>query len=152
MKIEVKKYTKELMQDVIDFEKRLRKEETFWGWKIDEAYIESVRRSFEDVEFNTSISLLAYVDEKVVGRIDASIIASHFDGSKKAYLDWICVIKSYRHFGVAQRLLSELLQRLKEKNIETLIALTATNDEAQKFYRSIPNSQMKDIGIWIDVK
>ncbi len=152
MKIEVRKYTKELIQDVIDFEKRLREEETFWGWEIDEAYIESVRRSFEDIEFNTSISLLAYVDEKVVGRIDASIIASHFDGSKKAYLDWICVIKSYRHFGVAQRLLSELLQRLKEKNIETLIALTATNDEAQKFYKSIPNSQMKDIGIWIDVK
>lgn len=140
MKIEVRKYTKELIQDVIDFEKRLREEETFWGWEIDEAYIESVRRSFEDIEFNTSISLLAYVDEKVVGRIDASIIASHFDGSKKAYLDWICVIKSYRHFGVAQRLLSELLQRLKEKNIETLIALTATNDEAQKFYKSIPNS------------
>ena len=152
MKIEVRKYTKELIQDVIDFEKRLREEETFWGWEIDESYIESVRRSFEDIEFNTSISLLAYVDEKVVGRIDASIIASHFDGSKKAYLDWICVIKSYRHFGVAQRLLSELLQRLKEKNIETLIALTATNDEAQKFYKSIPNSQMKDIGIWIDVK
>lgn len=152
MKIEVRKYTKELIQDVIDFEKRLRKEETFWGWEIDEAYIESVKRSFDDSEFNTSISLLAYVDDKVVGRIDASIIASHFDGSKKAYLDWICVIKSYRHFGVAQRLLSELLQRLKEKNIETLIALTATNDEAQKFYKSIPNSQMKDIGIWIDVK
>ena len=152
MKIEVRKYTKELVQDVMDFEKRLRKEETFWGWEIDEAYIESVKRSFDDSEFNTSISLLAYVDDKVVGRIDASIIASHFDGSKKAYLDWICVIKSYRHFGVAQRLLSELLQRLKEKNIETLIALTATNDEAQKFYKSIPNSQMKDIGIWIDVK
>ena len=145
MKIEVRKYTKELIQDVIDFEKRLREEETFWGWEIDEAYIESVRRSFEDIEFNTSISLLAYVDEKVVGRIDASIIASHFDGSKKAYLDWICVIKSYRHFGVAQRLLSELLQRLKEKNIETLIALTAINDEAQKFYKSIPNSQMNKL-------
>ncbi|MBQ7360001.1 MAG: GNAT family N-acetyltransferase [Lachnospiraceae bacterium] len=152
MKIEVRKYTKELIQDVIDFEERLRKEENFWGWEIDEAYIESVKRSFDDIEFNASISLLAYVEDKVVGRIDSSMIASHFDGSKKAYLDWICVIKSYRHSGVAQRLLSELLQCLQEKNIETLIALTAANDEAQKFYKSIPNSEMKDIGIWIDVK
>lgn len=152
MKIEVRKYTKELIQDVIDFEKRLREEEAFWGWEIDEAYIESVRKSFEDVEFKSSISLLAYVDDKVVGRIDSSMIASHFDGSKKAYLDWICVIKSYRHSGVAQKLLSELLQCLKEKDIETLIALTAANDEAQSFYKSIPNSEMKDIGIWIDIK
>ena len=92
------------------------------------------------------------MDVKVVGRIDSSIIASHFDGSKKAYLDWICVIKSYRHSGVAQRMLSELIQRLKSQNIETLIALTASNDEAQRFYKSIPNSEMRDTGIWIDVQ
>lgn len=151
MKIEVKTYTKELIPDVIDFEKRLREEENFWGWEIDEAYMEAVNKSFEDVEFNTSLSLLAYVEGKVVGRIDSSMIASHFDGSKKAYLDWICVIKSYRHSGVAQSLLAHLLQYLKEKKIDTLIALTAANEEAQKFYKSIPNSEMKDIGIWIDV-
>ena len=92
------------------------------------------------------------MDDKVVGRIDSSIIASHFDGSKKAYLDWICVIKSYRHSGVAQRMLSELIQRLKSQNIETLIALTASNDEAQRFYRSVPNSEMRDSGIWIDIQ
>lgn len=92
------------------------------------------------------------MDDKVVGRIDSSIIASHFDGSKKAYLDWICVIKSYRHSGVAQRMLSELIQRLKSQNIETLIALTASNDEAQSFYKSVPNSEMRDIGIWIDIQ
>ena len=34
MKIEVRKYTKELIQDVIDFEKRLREEETFETQKI----------------------------------------------------------------------------------------------------------------------
>ena len=55
-----------------------------------------------DSAFADSISLLAYDDKKVVGRIDSTMIASHFDGSKKAYLDWICVIKSYRHQGIAQ--------------------------------------------------
>lgn len=152
MEIEVRVYTKELIQDVLDFEARLRKEEDFWGWETDEKYIDSVKKSFDDPAFDHSLSLLAYVDDKVVGRIDSSIIASHFDGSKKAYLDWICVIKSYRHSGVAQRMLSELIQRLKSQNIETLIALTASNDEAQRFYRSIPNSEMRDTGIWIDIQ
>lgn len=103
MEIEVRVYTKELVQDVLDFEARLRKEEDFWGWEIDEKYIDSVKKSFDDPAFDHSLSLLAYVDDKVVGRIDSSIIASHFDGSKKAYLDWICVIKSYRHSGVPLR-------------------------------------------------
>lgn len=152
MKIEVRKFTKESIQDVVDFEKRLREEENDWGWEIDEEYVEAVTKSFEDSEFNGSISLLAYVEDKVVGRIDASIIASHFDGSKKAYLDWICVIKSCRHLGVAQLLLAQLLQCLKDRKIETLIGLTDEGESAQRFYQSIPNSEMKDIGIWIDVK
>ena len=50
--------------------------------------------------FDNSLSLLAYMDGKVVGRIDSSAIFSHFDGSKKAYFDWICVIKSYRQKGI----------------------------------------------------
>ena len=84
MEIEVKVYTKELIQDVLDFEARLRKEEDFWGWEIDGKYIDSVKKSFDDPAFDHSLSLLAYVDDKVVGRIDSSIIASHFDGSKKS--------------------------------------------------------------------
>lgn len=80
------------------------------------------------------------------------MIASHFDGSKKAYLDWICVIKSYRHSGVAQVLLSALLEALKSRGISKLIALTAANEDTQRFYKSIPHSEMKDIGIWIGIK
>lgn len=152
MEIEIKIYKKENIDDVIRFEKNLRLEEDFWGWEIDEAYVKNVKDSFDDSSFNDSISLLAYAGNIVVGRIDSSMIKSHFDGSTKAYLDWICVIKSYRHKGVAQKLLEELRKQLKERNIDTLIALTAANEEAQNFYKAIPNSEMKDIGIWIDIK
>lgn len=152
MKIEIKAYTKNEIDDVIQFEKNLRLEEDFWGWEINEAYMISVKNSFDDCSFNDSISLLAYVGNTVVGRIDSSMIKSHFDGSTKAYLDWICVIKSYRHKGVAQMLLKELRKQLKERGVETLIALTAANEEAQRFYRAVPNSEMRDIGIWIDIK
>lgn len=152
MNLTTKPYTKDKIPDVIDFETRLRLEEDFWGWEIDDEYISSVEKSFEDSAFDNAISFLAYDNEKVVGRIDATIIASRFDGSKKAYLDWICVIKSYRHNGVAQRLLEALKEILKSKNIDTLIALTAANEEAQSFYKSIPDSEMRDTGIWIDIK
>lgn len=152
MQIEIRTYTKERIKDVIQFENDLRDEENFWGWEIDDEYKRSVISSFDDESFSDSISLLAYVDNRVVGRIDTSMIKSHFDGSTKAYLDWICVIKSYRHQGVAQALLNELRRQLKERQINTLIALTASNEEAQKFYKSIPDSKMKDIGIWIAIK
>jgi len=148
----IKPYTADRIQDVLAFERQLRAEEDFWGWEINEGYIDAVQKSFSDERFRNSISLLAYDQQgRVIGRIDSSIIASHFDGSVKAYLDWICVLKSARHQGAAQALLSALKQRLKEKKIDTLIALTAANEEAQQFYRHIPNSIMRDTGIWIDV-
>ena len=152
MDLTIKPYTKDKIPDVVDFENRLRQEEDFWGWEINDDYVRSVEKSFEDHAFDNAISLLAYDGERVVGRIDSTLIASRFDGTKKAYLDWICVVKSYSHKGVAQRLLEGLKEILKSKNIDTLIALTAANEEAQSFYKSIPDSQMRDIGIWIDIK
>ena len=145
-------FTIDRFDDVIRFENDLRKEEDFWGWEIDEKYISAVRDSFSNKSFDDCICLLAYADGKVVGRIDASMIKTRFDGSVRAYLDWICVLKSYRHKGVAQSLLKELCNALKERGITSLVGLTAANEEAQKFYRSIPNSFMRDIGIWIDIK
>lgn len=42
MKIEIKEYIKDRIGDVLAFEKRLREEEDFWGWEIDEDYVRSV--------------------------------------------------------------------------------------------------------------
>lgn len=151
MQIEIVRYTKERIDDVIQYELNLRKEENFWGWEIDDAYIQNVKESFEKESFKNSISLLAYVDNKVVGRIDSTMIASHFDGSIKAYLDWICVIKSYRHQGVAQKLMTELRKQLKDAGVNTLIGLIASNDDTQRFYRSLEKSLIRDEGIWIDL-
>ena len=48
-------------------------------------------------------------------------------------------------------LLEELRKQLKELGVETLIALTASNEESQRFYKKVPNSEMRDIGIWFDI-
>lgn len=149
--MQIIRYTKDKIDDVIQFELQLRNEEDFWGWEIDDAYIESVKKSFEDPKFAHSLSFLAYIDGKVVGRIDSTLICSHFDGSTKAYLDWICVLKSARHLGVAQGLLAELRKNLREQyQVDTLIALMASNDEAQRFYRAVENAEIRDEGIWMD--
>ena len=149
--MEIKLYTKDRIPDVLQFERDLRLEEDFWYWEIDEKYIANVTASFENPAFATSLSLLAYMDGKVVGRIDSTLICSHFDGSVKAYLDWICVIKSYRHKGVAHALMQTLLKELKERKADTLIGLIASNEDAQHFYRSLPDSEIRDEGIWINL-
>ena len=151
-RIIIRPFTEDLLPDVLDFERRLREEEDFWGWESDEAYQKSVAESFHDERFANALSLLAYLDGKAVGRIDAVLLPSHFDGSVKAYLDWICVVKSARHLGVGQALLGELKKRLKERGADLLIALTASNEEAQRFYKSIPDSEMHDVGIWINIR
>ena len=149
--MEIRRYTKECIPDVLQFERDLRGEEDFWGWEIDEKYIADVTRSFEEPAFANSLSLLAYMEGRVVGRIDSTKICSHFDGSTKAYLDWICILKSCRHQGVAQALMTALRQALKAQGVDTLIGLIAANQEAQRFYRSLPQAMIRDEGIWIDL-
>ena len=150
MKIEP--YTKERMADVLAFERTLRQEEEgIFNWPIDEKYQTDMEKSFENPAFDNALTLLAYEDGKVVGRIDSTLICSRFDGSVRAYLDWICVIKSYRHRGVAQRLMDRLRQELKARGAGTLVGLIAANEEAQRFYRSMKGAEIRDEGIWIDL-
>jgi len=149
--MKIVRYEEKHIQDVVSYELTLRNEEPDWGWEINEEYINKVSSSFCDSKYNNALSFIAYIDNKVVGRIDASLIPTHFDGSMKAYLDWICVLKSYRHKGVAQALMKELRKVLKEEyNVDTLVGLIASNEEAQRFYRSLDKSIIRDEGIWID--
>lgn len=147
----IRAYTKERIPDVLAFERELRAQEDFWGWEIDENYIAAVTHSFDDPAFENSLSLLAYEEGRVIGRIDSTMICSHFDGSKKAYLDWICVLKSHRHKGAAQQLMQALRTELKSRGADTLIGLIAANPEAQRLYRNLDNALIRDEGIWIDL-
>ena len=90
------RYTPDKISAVTDYEQRLREEEPFFTWDIGESYQAAVRSSFSDPRFDACISLLAEENGKIIGRIDCTLIPSRFDGSTKAYLDWICVLKSRR--------------------------------------------------------
>ena len=147
----IRTYTEECIPDVLAFERELRVQEDFWGWEIHDDYVAAVTRSFDDPAFENSLSLLAYEEGRVIGRIDSTMICSHFDGSTKAYLDWISVLKSHRHKGAAQQLMHALRTELKARGAETLIGLIAANAEAQRFYRNMENAIIRDEGIWIDL-
>lgn len=149
--MEIIDYTRDLIPDVMDFERRLREEEPFYSWDIDEAYQKRMEAAFDDPRFANAVSLLAREGGRVVGRIDASLIASRFDGTVNGYLDWICVVKSSRHAGTAQALLAELRKRMKQAGAAQLIALMAANEEAQRFYRAVEGAAIHDEGIWINL-
>ena len=139
---------------VIAFERELRRQEpdTYY-WEPDAAYRKQLEQSFDDERFRTALSFIAVKEEKVIGRIDASLISSRSDASCfSAYMDWICVLKSERHHKVAQALLNALKEKCREQGAGVLIALTANNEEAQSFYKSVENASMHDTGIWIDLQ
>ena len=42
-----------------------------------------------------------------------------------------------------------LRERLRMRGIDTLVALIASNEEAQRFYRNIEGAQIRDEGFWL---
>lgn len=151
---EIKEFQREDIDRVIEFEKELRLQEpdTYY-WDPDGSYKKQLEQSFADPRFNTAISLIAVKENKVIGRIDASLISSRSDAAcYSAYMDWICVLKSERHNKVAQSLLNALRDECKNQDVGVLIALMANNAEAQSFYKGVEDASIHDTGIWIDIK
>ena len=152
--VEIKAFEIDDIDRVVAFERDLREQEpdTYY-WDPDEAYRKHLEQSFEDERFNTAISFIAVKEDKVIGRIDASLISSRSDASCfSAYMDWICVLKSERHNKVAQALLNALREECKKRDVGVLIALMANNEEAQAFYNSVEDASIHDTGIWINVR
>jgi len=150
----IKEFEKDDIDRVITFEHELREQEpdTYY-WEPDAAYRKLLEQSFDDERFRTALSFIAVKEERVIGRIDASLISSRSDAScYSAYMDWICVLKSERHHKVGQALLNTLREECKRQGVGVLIALMANNNEAQKFYKSVEDASIHDTGIWIDIK
>lgn len=152
--LEIRIFEKEDIRRVMEFEKELRRQEpdTYY-WQADETYEKQLELSFTDSRFNTAISIIALKGNKVIGRADASVIASRSDAACfSRYLDWICVLKSERHNQVAQKLLEAVKAECKKQDVGLLIALMAENEEAQRFYRNIKDASIHDTAIWMDIK
>lgn len=148
--MKIVRYTADLIDDVIRFENELRKEEPMYDWQLDDTYVDDVLLSFKE-QGDNALSYLAIWKGNVVGRIDAGIVHSHFDGIPKAYLDWVCVLPSYRHKGVGKALMNALTKELQEREIDTIVGIAAGNPEAKSYYHAMENAMFQDEGVFIEL-
>lgn len=151
--ISIEPFTGDRIGDVLAFERELRRQEpdTFF-MDVGEGYRARLEDSYRDGRFVNALSLLACEGGRVVGRIDAVVLAARSDADCGcAYLDWICVLKEERHRQVAQLLLRELRRELKDRGVRTLIAVMAHNPEAERFYRAVEDASIHDEAVWMDL-
>lgn len=87
-------------------------------------------------------SILAMENDLVVGRIEYHFYGCMQDGYRMAYVDWVYVLKEYRHRGIAQQLFRELEKDCARNRIFQYYLIRATNEEADSFYRQFQNAQL----------
>lgn len=147
--ITIEYFTEDKIQDVIQYEKEFRQLEDSL---IDENKLMlDLLRSFDDTRFDLAYSLLAYQDHKIIGRIDASILPTRYDGMIHAYLENISVLKYKRHQGIAQMLLKALKAKLKEESVDMMIAIMSNPIETRRFYQSIEGVLIYDSIVMIPI-
>ena len=132
----------ENISEFIDYLKMAMIEEpdVLMSYEIDEEGIKSrISNSF----FN-SINILARTDNKIVGRIEYHFYGCIQDGYKMAYVDWVYVLKSYRHQGIAQKLFKEFERDCIRNNIDEYFLICAENEEADKFYKHFENVELRN--------
>lgn len=110
--------------------------------KVDETGIKS---RISDPFFNRTTSILAKENGIVVGRIEYHFYGCMQDGCKMAYVDWVYVLKAYRHKGIAQMLFEEFERDCAQNNIDQYYLIRATNEEASRFYNHFQGVQLSEV-------
>lgn len=112
--------------------------------KIDE---QGIKSRISDSFFNRTTSILAKENGMVVGRIEYHFYGCMQDGCKMAYVDWVYVLKSHRHKGIAQRLFREFERDCAQNCIDQYYLIRATNEEADRFYKSFRNAELSEVPV-----
>ena len=105
---------------------------------------EGIKSRLSDPFFNKKTSILAKVDGKVVGRIEYHFYGCLQDGCRMAYVDWVYVLKAYRHQGIAQKLFAEFEKDCLKNNINQYYLIRAKNDDADRFYSHFADVELSD--------
>ena len=112
--------------------------------RVDE---QGIRNRVSDSFFARTTSVLAKEDGKVVGRIEYHFYGCIQDGYRMAYVDWVYVLKAYRHRGIAQMLFAELEKDCERNNIDQYYLIRATNEETDRFYGNFERAELQDAPI-----
>ncbi len=103
---------------------------------------EGIKERITNAFFNLTTSILAKDGDKVVGRIEYHFYGCMQDGCKMAYVDWVYVLKDYRHKGIAQKLFLQFEKHCLSNDINQYYLICATNNNADKFYKSFKNVEI----------
>ena len=105
---------------------------------------DGVRKRINDSFYQRTYSLLAFLNNKVVGRLEYHFYGCLQDGHRMCYVDWVYVLPKYRHQGVAQLLFQELEKDCKENHINQYYLIRATNELANSFYNKFSNATLDE--------
>lgn len=97
---------------------------------------EGIKNRILDPFFGRTTSVLARENGAVVGRIEYHFYGCVQDGARMAYVDWVYVLKSHRHRGIAQMMFQEFERDCARNDIDQYYLIRATNAEADRFYGS----------------
>lgn len=64
-----------------------------------------------------------------------------------AYVDWVYVLKSYRHKGIAQMLFAEFEKDCARKDIDQFYLIRATNEDADRFYKKFESVELSEVPV-----
>lgn len=109
--------------------------------KVDE---QGIKNRISDPFFAKTTSILAKEKGKVIGRIEYHFYGCMQDGYRMAYVDWIYVLKDYRHRGIAQMLFAEFEKDCVQNSIDQYYLIRATNEEANRFYENFEKAELYD--------
>ena len=106
---------------------------------VDEA---GIKERIADPFYSRTTSILAKVDGSVVGRIEYHFYGCMQDGQRMAYVDWVYVLKSFRHRGIARGLFAEFEKDCAANHIDQYYLIRAKNEEADRFYGCFENAEL----------
>ncbi|MDE5715540.1 MAG: GNAT family N-acetyltransferase [Anaeroplasmataceae bacterium] len=112
---------------------------------ITEVDEEGIKARMLDPLFHHSTSILAKENGIVVGRIEYHFYGCIQGGYKMAYVNWVYVLKAYRHKGIAQMLFLEFEKDCKKNNIDQYFLIRATNEDANRFYNQFENAELNEV-------
>jgi acetyltransferase, GNAT family len=133
--MKIKKLTEENIRDYIEYLKIARSLEPslMMTDAVDDEDI--IKRLSKDND-RLCKSLLAYEDDKVIGRLEYHFYTCLQDNYRMCYVDWVYTLPSFRCKGVAKSLFKELEKICLENNINQYFLIQADNDSATQFYAS----------------
>lgn len=134
--ITIKKLNNETFEDYCMYLQEALDTSTENFLMVDKVDKTELQKSLNDPLFAQKTSLLAYVDGKIVGRIEYHFYTCFQDHHKVCYVDWLYTLPAYRKKSVATTLFAEMENHCKENDINFYYLIRANNEGAQKFYQS----------------